>query len=105
VPLGRKQFVRRRPQDPESPKSTSITQRETLRVSDKSVSASSPRALDGETAKNLIVSDHAYEGQYASDIKVQDLLRDVLYELKHIRLHMEALSGEDLRGDVDYADQ
>lgn len=105
MPLGKKQFVRKRPQDLESPRSTRMVQSGTFRVSDSKISATSPRSLDGETAKNLIVSDHAYEGQYASDIKVQDLLRDVLYELKHIRLHMEALSGEDLRGDVDYADQ
>ena len=103
--LGKKKFFRRRPQNPDSNKPTRTIQRGVFRVTDRDVASTAPKALDGETSKNLIVSDHAYEGQYASDIRVQDLLRDVLYELKHIRLHMEALSGEDLRGDVDYADQ
>lgn len=44
-------------------------------------------------------------GSLVSDLRAQDLLREVLYELKHIRLHAEALSGENLRGDVEYADQ
>ena len=103
MPLGKKQFVRRRPQDPESPKPTRMIPHGTIRVRD-SWQWEGAEDLDGDS-KPLIVSDHAYEGQYASDIKVQDLLRDVLYELKHIRLHMEALSGEDLRGDVEHADQ
>ena len=100
MPLDHKRFVRRRPADPTRPQATRLIQKGPLEVAN----LLGAEDLDGDS-KSLIVSDHAYEGQYASDIRVQDLLRDVLYELKHIRLHMEALSGEDLRGDVDYADQ
>lgn len=103
--LGKKQFVRRRPQDPESAKPTMVTQRSTVKVSDTKVTATAPKSLDGTTTKTLVVSDVSHEGQLMSDLRTQDLLREVLYELKHIRLHMEALSGEDLRGDVEYADQ
>jgi len=98
--LDHKRFVRRRPEDPKGPQGTRLIQKGAFDITGQL----GAEDLDGDS-KPLIVSDHAYEGQYASDIKVQDLLRDVLYELKHIRLHMEALSGEDLRGDVDYADQ
>ena len=101
MPLDHKRFLRRRPEDPKGPQGTRLIQKSAFDITGQWAGAED---LDGDS-KPLIVSDHAYEGQYASDIKVQDLLRDVLYELKHIRLHMEALSGEDLRGDVDYADQ
>jgi len=101
MPLDHKRFTRRRPADPVPPRETRLIQKGAFNITGQWEGAED---LDGDS-KPLIVSDHAYEGQYASDIKVQDLLRDVLYELKHIRLHMEALSGEDLRGDVDYADQ
>ena len=100
MPLDHKRFVRRRPEDPTRPKETRLIQKTPFDITGQL----GAETLDGETSP-LIVSDHAYEGQYASDIKVQDLLRDVLYELKHIRLHLEAMSGENLRGDVDYADQ
>ena len=100
MPLDHTRFVRRRPADPIRPQATRLIQKAPLEVAN----LLGAEDLDGDS-KSLIVSDHAYEGQYASDIKVQDLLRDVLYELKHIRLHMEALSGEDLRGDVEHADQ
>ena len=101
MPLDHKRFVRRRPEDPTRPQETRLIQKAPFNITGQWEGAED---LDGDS-KPLIVSDHAYEGQYASDIKVQDLLRDVLYELKHIRLHMEALSGEDLRGDVEHADQ
>ena len=101
MPLDHKRFVRRRPEDPTRPQETRLIQKTPFSITGQWDGAEN---LDGDS-KPLIVSDHAYEGQYASDIKVQDLLRDVLYELKHIRLHMEALSGEDLRGDVEHADQ
>lgn len=100
MPLDHKRFVRRGPEDPIPPRETRLIQKAPFDITGQL----GAETLGGDT-KTLAVSDHAYEGQYASDIKVQDLLRDVLYELKHIRLHMEALSGEDLRGDVDYADQ
>jgi len=105
MPLGRKQFTRRAPQDQEAAKPTRTLQRGTYRVTDSSVASTAPKARDGVTAKTLVVSDVTHEGQLTSDLRTQDLLREVLYELKHIRLHMEALSGEDLRGDVKYADQ
>jgi len=100
MPLDHKRFIRRRPEDPTRPQETRLIQKSPFNITNQL----GAETLDGDP-RPLTVSDHAYEGQYASDIKVQDLLRDVLYELKHIRLHMEALSGEDLRGDVDYADQ
>lgn len=55
--------------------------------------------------KPLTISEKPQEGQLTSDLQTQDILRDVLYELKHIRLHLESLTGENLRGDVRYADQ
>ena len=59
---------------------------------------------DGESAL-LSVGRTKESGQIVSDLTAQSLMVEVLCELKHIRLHLEALSGEDLRGDVDYADQ
>lgn len=100
MPLDNKRFIRRRPEDPTRPKETRFIQKSPFDVKDQMVAKDS----SGSTG-SLSISTKSYEGQHTSDLRTQDLLREVLYELKHIRLHMEALSGEDLRGDVDYADQ
>jgi hypothetical protein len=100
MPLDHKRFTRRRPEDPTRPQETRLIQKAPFDVKDQIVAKDS----SGSTG-SLSISTKNYEGQHTSDLRTQDLLCEVLYELKHIRLHMEALSGEDLRGDVDYADQ
>ena len=100
MPLDHKRFIRRRPADPVAPTETRLIQKAPFNITGQLDAKDS----SGATA-SLSISNKGYEGQHTSDLRTQDLLCEVLYELKHIRLHMEALSGEDLRGDVDYADQ
>ena len=100
MPLDHKRFTRRRPADQKRPEPTRLIQKAPFEVANQL----GAKDLSGETG-SLSISTKSYEGQITSDLRTQDLLREVLYELKHIRLHMEALSGEDLRGDVEYADQ
>jgi hypothetical protein len=100
MPLDHKRFVRRRPADPVPPRETRLIQKAPFDITGQL----SAKDLSGSSTA-LSLSDKTYEGQLMTDLRTQDLLRDVLYELKHIRLHLEAMSGENLRGDVDYADQ
>jgi hypothetical protein len=97
-----KRFQRRMPADPvnRNVRVSDVPKRINVSV-DGDIQAKDP---DGNSA-TLTVSRLPEAGLLTSDQTSQDLLREVLYELKHIRLHLEVLSGEDLRGDVDYADQ
>ena len=102
MPSNKDRFQRRAPADPieRSARISDVTNRISVSV-DGDIQAKDP---DGNSA-TLTVSRLPESGLLTSDQTSQDLLREVLYELKHIRLHLEVLSGEDLRGDVDYADQ
>lgn len=100
MPLDHKRFVRRRPEDRIPPRETRLIQKTPFDITGQL----GADTLDGDSS-TLSVSTSDGEGQFVSDIRMQDLMRDVLYELKHIRLHLEAMSGENLRGDVEYADQ
>ncbi len=95
-------FDRRRPHDPpsRSVRVTEVPRRISVSV-DGDIQAKDPEGAPAE----LRVSRLPHDGLITSDGTTQDLLKEVLYELTHIRLHLEVLSGEDLRGDVDYADQ
>tara|TARA_B100001250_G_C19815958_1_gene798421 strand:- start:5675 stop:5980 length:306 start_codon:yes stop_codon:yes gene_type:complete len=97
-----KRFQRKAPHDPENRNVRVSDVPRRIKVSvDGDIQAKDP---DGNSA-TLTVSRLASDGLLTSDQTSQDLMKQVLYELKHIRLHLEVLSGEDLRGDVDYADQ
>ncbi len=102
MPSNKDRFQRRAPADPieRSVRISDVPKRISVSV-DGDIQAKDP---DGNSA-TLTVSRLPESGLLTSDQTSQDLLREVLYELKHIRLHLEVLSGEDLRGDVDYADQ
>ena len=97
-----KRFQRKAPHDPKNRNVRVSEVPKRIQVSvDGDIEAKDP---DGNPA-TLTVSRLASDGLLTSDQTSQDLMKQVLYELKHIRLHLEVLSGEDLRGDVDYADQ
>ena len=103
MPADPKRFKRRRPQDAKSPEPT-IIQGISPNISVGVTGDIEAEDPDGNRSK-LSTARLKEDGLLTSDLSAQDLLKEVLYELKHIRLHLEALSGEDLRGDVDYADQ
>tara|TARA_R100001530_G_scaffold135366_2_gene112403 strand:- start:859 stop:1167 length:309 start_codon:yes stop_codon:yes gene_type:complete len=102
MPVDHTRFKRRRPHDPEDTavEVLSLGPGAAVRVTGD-IEAKDP---DGNKA-SLSVSRLSADGQLVSDLQSQELLQAVLLELKHIRLHLEALTGEDLRGDVGYADQ
>ena len=103
MPVDSKSFQRARPHDEKPPQRTiiqGVSPNITVGVTGD-IEAKDP---DGNPS-TLSTSRLREDGLLISDLRAQDLLKEVLYELKHIRLHLEALSGEDLRGDVDYADQ
>jgi len=103
MPVDPKRFKRARPSDEKPPQRTivrSLPSKISVGVTGD-IEAEDP---DGNTSK-LSTARLKEGGLLTSDLTTQDLLKEVLYELKHIRLHLEVLSGEDLRGDVDYADQ
>ena len=103
MPVDRKRFRRARPRDETPPQQMSVQGRSP----GFSVGGTGDiEAVDPDgNPSTLSTSRLREDGLLISDLRAQDLLKEVLYELKHIRLHLEALSGEDLRGDVDYADQ
>jgi len=84
MPLDHTRFTRRRPADPDAS------------LSGVEASARLTQTSTARTEDDPLRSD---------DLSANALLEQILYELKHIRLHMEAMSGEDFRGDVGYADQ
>ena len=103
MPVDRKRFRRARPRD-ETPPQQMIVQGLSPGFSVGVTGDIEAKDPDGNPS-TLSTARLKGDGLLISDLRAQDLLKEVLYELKHIRLHLEALSGEDLRGDVDYADQ
>jgi len=103
MPVDPKRFKRARPPSEKPPQPT-IIQGVSPNISVGVTGDIEAEDPDGNPSK-LSTSRLKEGGLLTSDLTTQDLLKEVLYELKHIRLHLEVLSGEDLRGDVDYADQ